>query len=75
MVVFLLIGSTAFTLVFRGLYGDIWIEDFLVNLPGGKCGLIVISHGHFCPRFLHRLFRNSLYIAPVVGTSGEVARY
>ena len=43
MVVFLLIGSTAFTLVFRGLYGDIWIEDFLVNLPGGKWGLIVIS--------------------------------
>ena len=33
------------------------------------------SVGHFCPRFLHRLFRNSLYIAPVVGTSGEVARY
>ena len=43
MVVFLLIGSTAFTLVFRGLYGDIWIEEFLVNLPGGKWGLIVIS--------------------------------
>lgn len=43
MVVFLLIGSTAFTLVFRGLYGDVWIEDLLVNLPGGKWGLIIIS--------------------------------
>ena len=27
MVVFLLIGSTAFTLVFRGLDGDLWIAD------------------------------------------------
>jgi tripartite ATP-independent transporter DctM subunit len=43
MVVFLLVGSTAFTLVFRGLYGDVWIEDLLVNLPGGKWGFIAIS--------------------------------
>ncbi|MFQ5599309.1 MAG: TRAP transporter large permease subunit, partial [Candidatus Krumholzibacteriia bacterium] len=33
MVVFLLIGSTFFSLVFRGLYGDIWIENLLTNLP------------------------------------------
>ena len=43
MVVFLLIGSTAFTLVFKGFYGDQWIEDLLVNLPGGVWGLIIIS--------------------------------
>ena len=43
MVLFLLIGSTAFALVFRGLYGDIWIEDLLTNLPGGKWGLIVVA--------------------------------
>jgi len=43
MVVFLLIGSTAFTLVFKGFYGDMWIEDLLVNLPGGVWGLIIIS--------------------------------
>ena len=36
MVMFGMIGSTAFALVFRGLYGDIWIEDLLTNLPGGK---------------------------------------
>ncbi len=44
MVIFLLIGSTAFTLVFRGLYGDVWIEDLLVNLPGGKIGLLVVAN-------------------------------
>ena len=43
MVVFLLVGSTAFTLVFKGFYGDLWIEDLLVNLPGGVWGLIIIS--------------------------------
>jgi len=44
MVVFLLIGSTAFSLVFRGLYGDIWIHDLLTNLPGGRIGLLLVSN-------------------------------
>ena len=44
MVLFLLVGSTAFALVFRGLYGDIWIEDLLTNLPGGVIGLLVVTN-------------------------------
>ena len=44
MVVVLLVGSTAFSLVFRGLYGDIWIEDLLTNLPGGQLGLLVVAN-------------------------------
>ena len=44
MVVFLLIGSTAFALVFRALYGDMWIEDLLTNLPGGAIGLLVVAN-------------------------------
>ncbi len=44
MVVFLLIGSTAFALVFRGLFGDIWIEQMLTNLPGGRMGLILVAN-------------------------------
>jgi len=44
MVVFLLIGSTAFALVFRGLYGDVWIEELLTNLPGGRVGLLVVAN-------------------------------
>ena len=44
MVMFLLIGSTAFTLVFRGLYGDIWIEELLTTLPGGKMGLLIVAN-------------------------------
>jgi tripartite ATP-independent transporter DctM subunit len=44
MVVVLLIGSTAFALVFRGLYGDVWIEEALVGLPGGRIGLLVAAN-------------------------------
>jgi tripartite ATP-independent transporter DctM subunit len=44
MVVFLLIGSTAFALVFRGLYGDEWIEGLLTNLPGGVIGFLVVAN-------------------------------
>lgn len=44
MVVFLLIGATAFTLVFRGLFGDLWIEEHLTNLPGGIIGLLIVAN-------------------------------
>jgi tripartite ATP-independent transporter DctM subunit len=44
MVMFLLIGSTAFALVFRGLYGDVWIEELLTSLPGGKIGLLIVAN-------------------------------
>ncbi len=44
MVMLLLIGSTAFALVFRGLDGDIWIQDILTNLPGGAIGLIIVAN-------------------------------
>jgi tripartite ATP-independent transporter DctM subunit len=44
MVVFLLIGSTVFSLVFRGVYGDVWIDELLLNLPGGKWGLLIITN-------------------------------
>ncbi len=44
MVVFLLLGSTLFALVFRGVNGDLWLEHHLTNLPGGALGLIVVTN-------------------------------
>jgi len=41
MVVFILIGATVFTLVFRGLDGDLWIESMLTALPGGATGFLI----------------------------------
>jgi tripartite ATP-independent transporter DctM subunit len=41
MVIFILIGATAFSLIFRGLEGDKLVKDVLVTLPGGELGFIV----------------------------------
>jgi tripartite ATP-independent transporter DctM subunit len=43
MVLAILIGSTAFSLVFRGVGGDQLISDLLLNLPGGRVGFLVVS--------------------------------
>ncbi len=43
MVMFILIGSTAFSLVFRGLRGDRFIFDALTQLPGGQIGFLLVS--------------------------------
>ena len=43
MVIFILLGSTAFSLVFRGLRGDSFIFDVLTNLPGGDVGFLAVS--------------------------------
>jgi tripartite ATP-independent transporter DctM subunit len=44
MVMFLLVGSTAFTLVFRLLQGDDWITNLLTQLPGGAIGLLIVAN-------------------------------
>ncbi|MBE9058045.1 TRAP transporter large permease subunit [Sphaerospermopsis sp. LEGE 08334] len=43
MVIFILLGSTAFSLVFRGLNGDQFMFDVLSNLPGGQVGFLALS--------------------------------
>jgi tripartite ATP-independent transporter DctM subunit len=43
MVIFILIGSTAFALVFRALSGDKFVFDLMANLPGGAWGFLVVS--------------------------------
>ncbi|MGB5899647.1 MAG: TRAP transporter large permease subunit, partial [Geitlerinemataceae cyanobacterium] len=43
MVMFILVGSAAFSLVFRGLQGARVVSSFLENLPGGQTGFLVVS--------------------------------
>jgi tripartite ATP-independent transporter DctM subunit len=40
-VMFILIGSSLFSLVFRALNGDLWVEHLFTNLPGGTLGFLV----------------------------------
>ena len=73
MVMFLLIGSTAFALVFRGLYGDIWIEDLLTNLPGGKVGLLLVANlTIFILGFFLDFFEIAFIIIPLLAPAASV---
>jgi tripartite ATP-independent transporter DctM subunit len=73
MVMFLLIGSTAFALVFRGLYGDIWIEDLLTNLPGGKVGLLIVANlSIFVLGFFIDFFEIAFIILPLLVPAAQV---
>ncbi len=67
MVVFLLIGSTAFALVFRGLDGDLWIEGALTGIPGGALGfLIVVNVVVFLLGFFIDFFEIAFIIVPLI---------
>lgn len=73
MVVFLLIGSTAFALVFRGLYGDIWIEDLLTNLPGGRIGLLIVANiVIFVLGFFIDFFEIAFIIIPLIAPAAAL---
>ena len=41
-VMFILVGSTVFSLVFRGVDGDLWVEHLLSSLPGGVLGFLIV---------------------------------
>jgi tripartite ATP-independent transporter DctM subunit len=67
MVMFLLIGSTAFALVFRGLYGDVWMEEILTNLPGGVIGLLIVANlAVFVLGFFIDFFEIAFIIIPLL---------
>jgi len=67
MVVFLLIGSTAFALVFRGLSGDLWIADTLADLPGGWIGfLVAVNLVVFVLGFFIDFFEIAFIIVPLL---------
>jgi len=67
MVVFLLIGSTAFALVFRGLGGDLWIAGLLTGLPGGALGfLLVVNLVVFLLGFFVDFFEIAFIVVPLI---------
>lgn len=67
-VVFILVGSTIFSLSFRGINGDIWVEHLLLNVPGGEIGfLIVVSVMTFFLAFFLDFFELAFIIVPLLG--------
>jgi tripartite ATP-independent transporter DctM subunit len=43
MVFLILIGATAFGLVFRGMGGDVLVKEIMTGLPGGEWGFLAVS--------------------------------
>ena len=73
MVIFLLMGSTVFTLVFRGLEGDLWIAQMLSNLPGGSLGfLVVVNAVVFVLGFFIDFFEIAFIIVPLVVAPAQI---
>ncbi|HEY8566428.1 MAG TPA: TRAP transporter large permease subunit [Beijerinckiaceae bacterium] len=67
MVVFILIGSTCFSLVFQGMDGGRWIEHLLTGLPGGQIGfLIFVNIFVFFLAFFLDFFEIAFIVVPLL---------
>lgn len=67
MVVFILIGSRTFSLVFQGVDGALWIEHMLSSLPGGQIGfLLVVNIFVFFLAFFLDFFEIAFIILPML---------
>jgi tripartite ATP-independent transporter DctM subunit len=68
MVVFILIGSRMFSMVFQGVDGAKWVEHLLTGLPGGQVGfLIVVNVFVFFLAFFLDFFEIAFIIVPMLG--------
>lgn len=73
MVVFLLVGSTAFALVFRGLEGDSWIQAILTSLPGERVGFLLVANlVVFVLGFFIDFFEIAFIILPLLVPAAKV---
>ena len=71
-VVFILIGSTIFSLVFQGVDGPKWVEHLLSGLPGGQIGfLIVVNVLIFFLAFFLDFFELSFIVVPLLAPVAE----
>lgn len=67
-VVFILLGSTVFSLSFQGVDGPKWVEHLLTSLPGGQLGfLIVVNVLIFVLAFFLDFFELSFIVVPLIG--------
>jgi GntP family gluconate:H+ symporter len=71
-VVFILLGSTVFSLSFQGVDGPKWVEHLLTSLPGGQLGfLIVVNLLIFVLAFFLDFFELSFIVIPLLGPVAE----
>jgi tripartite ATP-independent transporter DctM subunit len=67
MIIVILIGATVFSLVFRGLGGDVLVEHALNNLPGGvAAATLVVMVAIFVLGFVMDAFEIIFVVVPIV---------
>ena len=67
MIFLILIGATLFSLVFRGLGGDVMVERALTNLPGGVAGAtLAVMAALFLLGFVMDAFEIIFVVVPIV---------
>jgi len=67
MVVYILIGARVFSLVFQGVGGKVWIEDWLISLPGGQLGFLIFVNAFvFVIAFFLDFFEIAFIIIPML---------
>ena len=67
MIFLILIGATLFSLVFRGLGGDLMVERVLTNLPGGVAGAtLAVMAALFVLGFVMDAFEIIFVVVPIV---------
>ncbi|MGQ7792791.1 TRAP transporter large permease [Faunimonas sp. B44] len=71
-VIFILIGARVFSLTFYGVNGHIWVEELLLNVPGGETGfLIVVNVLVFFLAFFLDFFELAFIVVPLLGPVAE----
>ncbi|MYZ50493.1 TRAP transporter large permease, partial [Propylenella binzhouense] len=71
-VIFILIGARVFSLTFYGVNGHIWVEELLLNVPGGETGfLIVVNLLVFFLAFFLDFFELAFIVVPLLGPVAE----
>jgi len=66
-IIFLLLGASFFTLVFRGLDGQVWIESMFRHIPAGQIGFIVfINVAIFFLAFFLDFFEIAFIVLPLI---------
>jgi tripartite ATP-independent transporter DctM subunit len=67
-VMFILVGSTVFALVFRAVEGDLWVERLFALVPGGALGfLVVVNLLVFVLGFFIDFFEIAFILLPLLG--------
>ncbi len=71
-VLFILIGSTVFSLVFRLMDGDLWVESLLAALPGGVLGfLVAVNLLVFLLAFFLDFFEIAFIVVPLLAPAAQ----